>query len=292
MHQNLKPMADFQPSAQPEQRYGWQKETKRKMGQSFALAVALSLTVAGCATPPSDPAALIDYEKTNDPLEPTNRYVFELNRAADIFVIRPIAEIYRTVLPDPVQDRVRNIIGNMGEPVTFANALLQGRFDDGMTSVGRFLINSTLGIGGIFDVATDFGLPEQHADFGQTLYTWGVGDGPYLVLPLFGPSNPRDALGLGVDTLMDPVGYGFKEGGMVTANYAKTGADGADKRAGYIEPLDAMERNSVDFYAKMRSMSRQHRQEQLLGKKSSSPGSDTYDLYDDPVESKKTSGRK
>lgn len=260
-----------------------------RAGLGLALTGALVAAVAGCATPPADPAARAEFEQLNDPLEPANRYVFEVNRFLDFMLIRPWADTYRRVVPDYGRERVHNILRNMGEPVDLGNELLQGRFDDGATTLGRFLVNSTLGIGGIFDVATDFGLPSKDGDFGQTLYTWGIPDGPYLMLPLFGPSNPRDAVGLGVDAVADPVGYAFANNKLVPANYARAAAGATDKRAEYIEPMDALEKSSIDFYAQVRSMSRQHRSKELMGEAAPADTAyPSYDFYNEPDHSKTT----
>jgi phospholipid-binding lipoprotein MlaA len=242
----------------------------------LALVGVVGALVAGCATPPADPAAKAEFEQNNDPLEPANRYFFEVNRFLDFLVIRPWADTYRRIVPDYGRERVHNILDNMGQPLDLGNELLQGRLSDGGTTAGRFLINSTLGIGGIFDVATDFGLPDKNGDFGQTLYSWGVPDGPYLFLPLFGPSNPRDAVGLGVDAYGDPVSYAFGSNKLVLANDARFLATAIDERAEYIEPLDALEKSSIDFYAQVRSMARQHRAKEL-----GQPIADTaYPSYD------------
>ena len=242
-----------------------------------ALGLVVTL-VSGCATPPSDPAARAEFEQLNDPLEPTNRYFFEVNRFLDFMLIKPWADTYRRVVPDFGRERVHNVLRNMGEPVDFGNELLQGRLSDGVTTVGRFLINSTVGLGGLFDVATDMGLPSKEADFGQTLYTWGMGDGPYLVLPLFGPSNFRDAVGLGVDTVGDPTGFAFSTNALQAANYSRAGAGALDKRSEFIEPLDALEKTSIDFYAQIRSMMRQRRAKELQGE--SAPAESAYPTYD------------
>jgi phospholipid-binding lipoprotein MlaA len=110
------------------------------------------------------------------------------------------------------QDRIASVLKNMGEPVVMANNLLQGEFTNAGTTLGRLVVNSTAGLGGMFEVASDIGLPKQSGDFGQTLHVWGLGSGPYLVLPLLGPSNVRDAIGLGVDTIMSPWKYAVKAG--------------------------------------------------------------------------------
>jgi phospholipid-binding lipoprotein MlaA len=241
---------------------------RREIGSMplFSLTVVgvMAALVAGCATPPTDPAAKAEFEQNNDPLEPANRYIFEVNRFADFLVIKPWADTYRRVVPAYGRERLHNVLGNMGQPLDLGNELLQGRFSDGADTAGRFLINSTVGVGGLFDVATGFGLPDRNGDFGQTLYSWGISDGgPYLVLPLLGPSNPRDAVGLGVDMYGDPVGYAFGSNKLVLANDARFLATAVDERAEYIESLDALEKSSIDFYAQMRSMARQHRAKEL-----------------------------
>ncbi len=262
----------------------WRGLTGRSV-LTLAVAGMASALVTGCATPPKDPAARAEFEQNNDPLEPANRYFFELNRFLDFLLIRPWADTYRLVVPEYGRERIHNILANMGQPIVFANEALQGRFSDSADTVGRFLVNSTLGIGGIFDVATDFGLPAKQGDFGQTLYTWGAPEGPYLVLPLFGPSNPRDTVGLGIDTYADPVSYAFAHHKLVPANYATTGATVVDRRSEYIEPLDALEKSSIDFYAAERSMARQARAK-ALGMSGTDTNTPSYDDYDTPTKPK------
>lgn len=246
---------------------------------SLMVGSVVSALVAGCATPPADPAAKAEFEQNNDPLEPANRYFFEVNRFIDFLVIKPWADTYRRIVPDYGRQRVHNVLGNMNQPLDLGNELLQGRFSDSVTTGCRFLINSTLGLGGIFDVATDLGLPNKNGDFGQTLYTWGAPEGPYLVLPLFGPSNPRDAVGLGVDAYGDPVSYVFGANKLVLANDARFLATATDLRASYIEPLEALEKSSIDFYAQMRSTSRQHRAKEL-GQSAADTSYPSYDSED------------
>lgn len=138
-----------------------------------------------------------------DPFEPMNRAVFTFNEKADDYVIKPLAEAYKFVLPEFVRTGVTNFFSNINDVLIAANNLLQGKPTDAASDIGRFLINSTIGVLGLFDVATDMGLDKNREDFGQTLGVWGISDGPYVVLPFFGASNIRDTVGLVVDIETD-----------------------------------------------------------------------------------------
>jgi phospholipid-binding lipoprotein MlaA len=244
---------------------------------------AVLVSAAGCATPPTDPAARAAYEEANDPFEPTNRHIFEFNRNLDGLVIKNLAEFYTIVVPERVRTSLRNALANLNEPVVFANDVLQTQFRRAGTTVARFTINSTAGIAGLFDVATDWGFPEQTGDFGQTLYSYGVSDGPYLIVPILGPTTPRDGIGQGIDGFFDPFSHlAAREGwsGMSTARFA---ASGLDERAQALPQLDELQRTSIDFYAQLRSLYRQNREQQLNGKVTSptSPGLNEK-FYEDP----------
>jgi phospholipid-binding lipoprotein MlaA len=247
------------------------------------LLFGLVLSLAACATPPTDPAARAEFEATNDPLEPLNRRVFDFNLFLDRVLIKPVAEGYRDVLPDKARTAIRNFLTNLGEPVIFANDMLQGQFKRANDTAGRFLLNSTFGIGGIFDLANGSGLEKQSGDFGQTLYSWGVPDGPYLVLPIFGPSNPRDAGGMVADGFMDPFGYlAGAYGAANSSTISRMAASGVDLRSRNIETFDELQRNSIDFYAALRSLYRQHRASELRhGEPAPLPELDS--LYGDPA---------
>ena len=228
-------------------------------------------------------ASLAGCEQINDPLEPMNRYFFELNRFLDFLFVHPWADTYRRIVPEFGRERVHNVLDNVGSPLDAVNEAFQGRATDSVTTLGRMVVNTTAGVGGLFDVATDLGLENKGGDFGQTLHVWGAPEGPYLVLPLFGPSNPRDAVGLGVDSVADPVGWLFKMKHLSNVNTGLTVATVFDKRAQYIEPMEALEKSSIDFYAQVRSMARQHRAKELgivTGGGSNFPN---YDFYDEPV---------
>ena len=196
----------------------------------------------------------------NDPVEPLNRTFFEFNRGVDTVVLRPLAETYRTVLPQGGQDMVRNFLNNLKSPVVLANDLLQGEVERAGETLGRFVVNTTMGVGGLFDVAST----EHHTeDFGQTLAVWGVGEGPYLVLPLFGPSNPRDAFGVGVDSVGDPLSLWANNTERDAITYGRFGADAIDSYSRAMGDLETIEETSIDFYAAIRSLSRQHRRHQI-----------------------------
>ena len=162
------------------------------------LAGLLGMAVlAGCATgPDADP---------RDPLEPWNRAVYQFNDDVDHVLATPVATVYRNVLPVGIRDRVRNFFANIADPFIGVNNVLQGKIEDGFLDGMRFVVNSTIGLFGIHDVATDMGLEKHNEDFGQTFGRWGVGPGPYLVLPIFGSSDLRDGVGFVVDIYADPL---------------------------------------------------------------------------------------
>lgn len=224
----------------------------------FAATLAAGL-LSACATKPTDPAELAAYRQADDPLEPLNRHVFNFNRGVDFWIVRPATQLYRFVIPKPVRNSVHNFLTNLNSPLVIANELLQGNPERAGQATERFLMNSTVGIGGLFDVAAKK-IPPIDDDFGQTLAIWGVGNGPYLVLPLLGPSSPRDATGTAVDYFADPVDL-YLDHHNVHNNwdYARTGAEVLDARSRNIETFDQIERTSLDYYAVIRSLYRQHR---------------------------------
>jgi len=162
-----------------------------------ALALGLTLTLAGCATGP-DP---------RDPYESFNRAMFTFNDTVDTYALKPAATAYKNVTPSFVQTGVSNFFGNLADAWSAVNNLLQGKGKDGMSDVGRFALNSTLGIVGLFDIASEAGLPKHKEDFGQTLGVWGVPSGPYVMLPLLGPSTLRDTIATPLDIKGDIWGY-------------------------------------------------------------------------------------
>ncbi len=209
-------------------------------GAATALA-ALALT--GCITAGSDP---------QDPYEDFNRQMFAFNEGLDKAVIEPVAHGYRAVTNEPVREGVGNFSSNLGEPLTFVNHVLQGKIPDAGATFGRFVINTTVGIAGIFDPASSMGIQRTKEDFGQTLGTWGVDSGPFLVLPFVGPTNPRDLTGIGGDVVLNPLNYPqFENDDAIRAGTFALW--GIDAREGSIEAIDEL-RNQVDPYTTLRRL--------------------------------------
>lgn len=216
-------------------------------------------------------------EDFNDPIEPFNRVMFGFNEILQDFLFRPIATVYN-YLPAGMRDGVANILHNLNTPVILANDLLQFEFERAGQTVGRFMINTIAGAVGIADVATDLGIEKHGEDFGQTLGAWGVGEGFYLVLPIFGPSNPRDAVGkLIVDSFLDPLSSVYIDEEAVT--WTLTGVSGLSRYAGVMEELNQVKSTSIDYYAAIRSMYRQKRQSEISnGKEVDLPPIPDFDL--------------
>jgi phospholipid-binding lipoprotein MlaA len=184
-----------------------------------------------------------------DPLESFNRFIFWFNDQLDSLNFKPIARVYGFVTPDVAKQAIARGFDNLGAPARFANDLLQGEFADAGTTGARFLINSSIGIAGLIDVAEIFGHEAQPADFGQTLYVYGVGPGPYLILPILGPTTLRDGFGQIVDSAFVPFNYMFN---TVPVNLSLAGAEGLVKREEFLEPLDDLRANSIDYYSALR----------------------------------------
>jgi len=200
-----------------------------------------------------------------DPLEPVNRFIFGFNSLVNDFLLSPLARGYNSVTPDFVRNSISSFLGNLSSPVVLANDLMQLEFGRAYRTAERMLINSTIGIGGVWDAASWMGRDAHTEDFGQTLGSYGVGEGFYLVLPILGPSNPRDAVGrFGVDTYLDPVGLWLNNTDREDWQWARTGAEGFTDYADIVTDLDTLEESSVDFYAAVRNMYRQKRKAEIL----------------------------
>jgi len=235
------------------------------------------IVLAGCATPGPDGIA--------DPYEEVNRGWHDTNIALDKAVIKPVSTAYGTVVPDPLRKGLSNVSDTLGIPGSVVNDVLQLRFGDALHNTARFAVNATIGIGGLFDPATGMGLEERDADFGETLYTWGMGEGAYVVLPLYGPSTERDSLGLLVDIALDPVGnlLGNPEKGYKTGLKV---ADLADTRYRYSDLYESVIYDSADSYAQMRLTYLDNRRYELgtpivAGAGAADQEAAAFDIYED-----------
>lgn len=231
--------------------------------RACALVVVLSL-LAGCVhSPPSDPW---------DPIEPVNRGIFKFNRVADRYAIRPVARGYKTVTPAPVRAGVGNFFDNLHAPVVIANSLLQLKWQRFNDALGRFMINSTVGVVGIFDVASRWHVADPDEDFGQTLGHWGLGTGPYLVLPLLGPSDGRDFVGFVADRSWAP---GLDDIDTIDDDYGYippllTALDFIDQRARWLG-FDAVLDAQIDPYAFARNLYLQRRDDKVHDRPADGP---------------------
>jgi phospholipid-binding lipoprotein MlaA len=222
--------------------------------------VAAALITAGCAAqPPAPQQAAAGEEDFRDPFENTNRAIFGFNQSVDRAVLVPVAKTYRAVLPQPVRDSLRDFLDNLRAPLIFANDALQGDFGQAKNTLARFVIDSTIGMGGLVDVAGRWGIPYHEQDFGVTLGVWGVTEGPYLVIPILGPSNPRDFVGETAESFADPWNILASEHNLLWVSFLRGGVSGIDRRSRYIETLADIERTSLDYYATIRSLYRQRR---------------------------------
>lgn len=238
---------------------GWRMAGRIARAPRLALAVAALLVLAGCASAPGarDPG---------DPFEQTNRTTFAFNNRFNNNVTLPIAWVYVYWLPTPVRKGLNNFMANAQSPVTFANDLLQGDFTRAGETLGRFFVNTVGGAGGFVDVATKNGLPPHPADFGQTLARYGVPSGPFLVLPIIGPSTPRDIVGTGVDLAVDPLFYIPADWSLLSHAATVIGVHTVapfQQNAGSLVLRRDLGKGSVDPYATMRSVYRQQRARQV-----------------------------
>lgn len=196
-------------------------------------------------------------EGPNDPLEPLNRMFFGINDLVDYVILHPVAEIYRAILPEPARNGVTNVLDNLFSPVAFANHLLQAEPERAATTFFRFLVNSTFGIAGLVDVTTEWGHPRYDTDFNETLMAWGVDTGPYLVIPLIGPSSFRGATGFVGDYFADPLNLYLNNRHHRDYRYWLTvryGLDIISHREKVIEAIENIKNSSLDTYVTMRSI--------------------------------------
>ena len=231
---------------------------------AFAALVVLGLSACATKPPATDPAAVADYEQTNDPLEPTNRVFYAINNGIDTVILKPAAQAYRFVVPSPVRNGIHNVLVNLGTPVRLSNDILEAKPRRAGDTTMRFLINTTVGVLGIFDPATNWGYPAHDADFGMTMANWGVPEGPFLFLPVLGPSDPRDAAGFGADIALDPFTWiGGPSTGLTAFNWSRYGVGAVDARERVLGTIDQIKKTALDPYATFRSLYRQHRHAQI-----------------------------
>ncbi len=217
--------------------------------------LALAATLGGCASSPA--------RNPNDPLESVNRVTYKFNDTLDRTIATPVAKAYNAVTPGPLRTMISNFFSNIGDATIMVNDLLQGKITDGTEDLMRIAMNSFLGIGGLIDFATPAGLPKHDQDFGLTLGHWGVPAGPYIVLPVFGPSTARDTVGLVADLKSDPTGY-FRpaiRNILYPLNFVST-------RAHYLGATDLLSAAALDKYSFTRDAYLGHRKYQLTGGKS------------------------
>jgi phospholipid-binding lipoprotein MlaA len=258
------------------------------VGRLFGRLAAVALACVGLAVAPLTASAQMIPEgastiqappgqsgAANDPLEGFNRKMFSFNLFLAHKLLEPTARAYRWAVPKPGRRSVTNFLNNLDTPVLFANDVLQGDMNEAGVTTARFLSNSTIGVGGLFDPAKGWwGLDRRNEDFGQTLGVWGVGSGPYLMLPLLGPSNPRDLTGRAVDQAFDPLTW---TGGRAVT-YVQLGllaTRTVTKEEAVMDEFNQIERTSIDFYSQVRSIYNQQRASAIRNGRA-----DTSDLPD------------
>ena len=220
-------------------------------------------------------------EEVNDPIESFNRGVFAFNEFFLDNILTPLTEVYQTVLPDPLEQAISNGLHNLKSPIILLHDLLQGEWSRASITARRFLMNTTLGLGGLIDLADHAGMPRHKEDLGQTLAVWGVSEGPYLVIPLLGPSNPRDFLGGLIDGYIDPLSRWADNTDRDEINYVRLGLTAVDKYGSVREELKEIKKTSIDYYAAIRSLYRQKRQAEIRnGQKQKLPPIPDFLSYD------------
>lgn len=222
----------------------------RRMGRRWALGGLMALACVGAAAE----------ENPRDPYEGFNRSMFAVNEVIDKYAAKPVAQVYDKVTPLPVKAGVGSFFGNVGDLWIGVNSALQGKFGDAGVDVGRLLINSTIGIFGLFDVASELGLEKHDEDFGQTLAVWGAGGGGYLFWPIIGPRNVRDTAGWGVDSFVDPVWQVTD----VPVRNSMAAVRFADVRASLLPADKVVEEGALDKYAYIRDAYLQRRRNQIF----------------------------
>lgn len=236
----------------------------------MAAIVAVASGLAGCAPGPSD-----------DPLEPLNRGMHGVNVALDTVALRPGSQVYGAIVPQPARSGVNNFANNLSLPGAVVNDLLQLRLEDALHNTTRFVVNTTVGLGGLLDPATAAGVEARPSDFGETLHVWGFGEGAYVELPVFGPSTTRDTIGLLVDTVLNPVNQVATAQQMNVILGVQT-AKRLDDRYSFGATVDSILYDSADGYAQARLLYLQNRRFQLGD--TAQDEEELYDLYEETFE--------
>lgn len=225
------------------------------------IAIALASVLGACATPSGENSAQVMNAEVSDPIEPMNRYFHDVNQAVDALALRPISHIYRDAVPDGVRESVSNFLTNLSQPIYFINNIAQGDLNGAGDNMGAFFTNTLLGFGGLFDIAQ---LDTDKEDLGQTFAVWGIGEGPYLVLPVLGPNTSREAVGIVGEHFIDPANLVARNHDIDNFGLIRGGARAIDFRSKSLDSLDEIEKNSIDFYAAIRSLYRQNRKNLIL----------------------------
>ena len=249
------------------------------------LSIIALLTLCACAKEPptSDVEAVRAFKEINDPLEPWNRAMMQVDQGLDTVIFNPSIAVYKTIIPEPGRQGVTNILRNFRTPVTLVNDVLQGEGKRASITLGRFIINSTLGLLGFFDVAQHMNMPYHFEDFGQTLAVWGASEGPYLYVPILGPSGFRDATGYAVDTLaLDPIAYAGRGDNPFWWQIGYFYGFAVDVKTSAGPVLDELKASSIDYYAAVRSAYRQNRGQAIRnGLPAPEPLVDEFDEFDE-----------
>ncbi|WP_206957647.1 MlaA family lipoprotein [Trinickia acidisoli] len=243
-------------------------DNRRTLSATFTATLTAATLLAGCASP--------DKRTPGDPLEPMNRVVFKVNDTIDRTIAVPIAKGYQKVTPHPLRTAISNFFSNLGDLNNIANELLQLKITDATEDVIRFAMNTTFGIGGLIDFATPARLPKHHQDFGLTLGHWGIPSGPYLVLPIFGPSSFRDGVGLAVDTRFSPLIYAPAD-----SRKPLYGVQFVSARSDMLGATNILEQAALDKYSFVRDAYTQQRRAALSAGTSTPPVLPNYGDEDD-----------
>lgn len=252
----------------------------KKLGITAA-AIALMLSTTACSTTAENQTMTAGGIVIDDSLEEANRGIYKFNTAVDNAVFHPLVKGYQAVVPKPARTGVRNFLENLKAPMKIANNLLQGDVSDGLDTTFRTIINTTVGIGGLIDVAKTGGLENENEDFGQTLGVWGVGHGPYLMVPLLGPTTLRDGVGRGVDGYLDPLSRYWDNIDEEHWGYTRMAADYFQLKVNLMPILEDIQNSAIDSYATLRAGYYQNREAEIKEQDSYDAPDLSFDDFDE-----------